>query len=110
MTYKVKRAIRKRNRAWRKYSENRTYFQFLQYKKARNKVVSVIRKARINFEKKLAAQVKNDPKSFFAYVRSKTKAKDKVGPLVNNGGEVVKEEVEMCEVLNDFFVCIYSRR
>ena len=52
--------------------------------------------------------MKNYPKSFFAYVRSKTKAKDKDGQLVNNDGEIVKEDVEMCEVSNDFFSSVYT--
>jgi hypothetical protein len=80
----------------------------LEYKKVRNKAVSAIRKARIDFEKKLAVQVKNDPKSFFAYVRSKNKTKDKVVPLIDNNGLIVKEDVQMCEVLNDFFSSVYT--
>ena len=40
-----------------------------------------LRKARNIFERKLVADVKNNPKSFYRYVRTKTKSKERVGPL-----------------------------
>jgi len=33
------------------------------------------------FERKLGMDIKSNPKSFYAYVRSKTKVKEVVGPL-----------------------------
>ena len=77
---------------------------------ARNKAVKTVRKAQLKFEKKLAKQVKEDPKSFFAYVRSKSKTKDKVGPLNNNNGRVATDNGAMCEILNTFFVlCLRTK-
>ena len=77
---------------------------------ARNKAVKTVRKAKLKFEKKLAKQVKEDPKSFFAYVRSKSKTKDKVGPLNDNNGSVATDNGAMCEILNTFFVlCLRTK-
>ena len=38
--------------------------------------------------KKLACNIKNDSKSFYAYVRSKQNVKDKVGPLEDSAGNI----------------------
>jgi len=48
-------------------------------------------KSRLNFEKKLALNIKNDTKSFFAYACSKTKCKVQVGPLLNSDGDRVPD-------------------
>ena len=42
-----------------------------------NLVVKELRKARNVFERKLVEDVKNNPKSFYRYVRTKTKSKDR---------------------------------
>ena len=84
---------------------------FVEYEIVRNKAVKAARKTKLKFEKKPAKQVKEDPKSFFAYVRSKSKTKDKVGPLTDNNGNVATDNDEMCEILNTFFLfCLYGRR
>jgi hypothetical protein len=41
------------------------------------------------FEEKLANNIKNDSKSFFAYVRSKQRTKVTVGPLKDQCGEII---------------------
>ena len=41
--------------------------------------------SKLNFEKKLAENIKKDSKSFFAYVRGRSQATRKVGPLTDNG-------------------------
>ena len=55
------------------------------------------------FEQKLAGKIKNDSKTFYAYVRSKQKVRDKVGPLENNSGNIISDGFQMAEVLNEYF-------
>ena len=52
---------------------------------------------------KWAGNIKNDSKSFYAYVRSKQKVRDKVGPLENNSGNITSDGFQMAEVLNEKF-------
>ena len=91
-------------------SKSSNYNDFEEYQIARNKGVKAIRKAKLKFEKQLAKQVQEDPKSVFAYVRSKSKTTDKVGPLNDNKGNVDTDNDEMCEILNTFLFCVYGRR
>ena len=42
----------------------------MRYKKKRNDVCNEIRRAKADFEQKIAERIKEDPKSFYAYARS----------------------------------------
>ena len=41
-------------------------------------------------------------------MRSKTKSKVKVGPLLNKSGIVIDDKKEMCELLNDYFSSVFT--
>ena len=78
------------------------------YKVALNLATTEIRKSKRTFEKKLAGNIKNDSKSFYAYVRSKQNVRDKVGPLENNRGNIISEGFQMAEVLNEYFCSVFT--
>ena len=65
-------------------------------------------KAQRIFLKRLADNIKKDPKSFFAYTRSKTRKKDSVGPLVDIEGKVTTDSVKTANVLNDYFASVFT--
>ena len=46
--------------------------------------------------------------SFYAYVRSKQKVQDKVGPLENNRGNIISDGFQMAEVLNEYFSSVFT--
>ena len=56
----------------------------------------------------MAADVKNNPKSFYRYVRTKTKSKDRVGPLKDSAGNLIEDNNRMCDTLNNFFVSVFT--
>ena len=106
--HKCLRAVKLKNKRWKKFFEFSNYNDFVEYQIARSKAVKAVRKAKLKFEKKLAKQVKEDSKSFLAYVRSKSKTKDKVGPLNNNNDNVAADNDEMCEILNIFCCSVFT--
>ena len=59
-----------------------------------------MRKSKRSFEQKLANDIKHYSKSFYTYIRSKQKVRDKVGPLENNAGNVISDGFQMAEDLN----------
>jgi len=61
-----------------------------------------IRKARKDFEKKLATDRKFDKKSFFAYVKSKAKSTVSAGPLIDSAGNILQTPEEKVEEFNNF--------
>ena len=52
--------------------------------------------------------IKSDPKSFYTYVRSKSKTKTKVGPLIDSKNMQVEEDEQMCEILNKYFSSVFT--
>ena len=52
--------------------------------------------------------MKKNKKSFFAYVRSKQRTKEKVGPLKDKSGQVVNEEKTAANLLNDYFSSVFT--
>ncbi|CAM4559525.1 unnamed protein product [Lepidochelys olivacea] len=69
-----------------------------------------IRKAKSHLELQLVRDVKSNKKSFFRYVGNKKKAKESVGPLLNEGGNLVTEDVEKANVLNAFFASVFTNK
>ncbi|CAM5128003.1 unnamed protein product, partial [Eretmochelys imbricata] len=47
---------------------------------------------------------------FFGYVSNKKKVKESVGPLLNEGGNLVTEDVEKANVLNAFFASVFMNK
>ena len=68
------------------------------------------RKAKVHLELKLARDVKNNKKGFFNYISSKRKARDNVGPLLNEAGVLVTEDAEKAELLTAFFASVFSTK
>ena len=67
------------------------------------------KKAKYNFERKLAENIKSDSKSFFAYVRGRTNAAKKLGPLVNSEGKVIDSSEAMSVLFNEAFGKVFTR-
>ena len=59
--------------------------------------------------KKIAFNIRHDRKSFYAYVRSKQKVQDKVGPLEGSDGNIITEGFLMAENLNEYFSSVFTR-
>ncbi len=57
---------------------------------------------------RLADNIKEDPKSFYAYVQSKSKARVGIGPLKDDRGKVVDDVAEMTELLNNYFASVFT--
>ena len=54
--------------------------------------------------------IKSDSKSFYAYVRSKQNVRDKVGPLVDNAGNITTQGFLMAEELNMHFSSVSGEK
>ena len=103
-----KRHMKYKSRMWQRYQESKSYNDWVEYKRAQNKVTREYKKAKKKFEKKLALNIKANPKAFYAFVRSKSMTKEKVGPLKNAGGEMFSDDQEMCHLLNDYFNSVFT--
>ena len=62
-----------------------------------------------SYEKKLACNIKNDSKNFYAYIRNKQNVRDKVGPLEDSAGNTISQGFLMVEDLNGYFSSVFTR-
>jgi ribonuclease P/MRP protein subunit RPP40 len=108
MNRAAKVARRRKVNKWKQYRESGSYNDLVEYKLAAKMAEREYRKAKRVFEEKVASEVKSNPKSFYAYVRSKTSVKEVVGPLRDREGKLVTESEGMCGLLNDFFASVFT--
>jgi hypothetical protein len=96
--------VKKKHRVFRKYRRN----DHPACVAASRDASSAVRKAKYAFEKKLADNIKSDNKSFYAYVRSKSKVKVKPGPLLSDTGRLIDSPQEMSEEFNRYFSSVFT--
>ena len=60
-------------------------------------------------KKNLADEIKENPKSFWNYVRSKTKARQGVSDLKRDDGTFAHTDPEKAKELNNFFASVFTR-
>jgi len=78
-------------------------------KRANKKAKSELTKVRRLYEKKLAANIKSDTKSFFAYARSKSKSKVQVITLLNEHGNKVSDDIDIAQSFNTYFASVFTQ-
>ena len=82
---------------------------YAKYKEALNAATTEIRQSKRSYEQKLACNIKNDSKSFYAYVRSKQNVQDKVGLLEDSAGNIISHGFLMAEDLNGYFSSVFTK-
>ena len=105
MTHKAVQSVRKKHNLFRKYRDcdNR------QYKDAVRQAKIDTRNARRNFEKKLAEKIKDDNKSFYAYIRGRNSVRPTIGPLLSSSGEKLSLPEEISEEMNVYFSSVFTK-
>jgi len=104
MSHRALKAVKRRHRVYRKYKDS----AHPACKKANKAASCAVRDSRINFEKMLALKIKDDKKSFYAYVRSKTKSKAQIGPLRSAQDEEIVDPGDMAECFNEQFLSVFT--
>ena len=69
-----------------------------------------VRTSKRTFEQKIAHIIKSDSNRLYAYVRSKQNVRDKVGPLVDNAGNILTQDFLRAEELNVHFSSVFTRK
>ena len=97
-----KEAIRKiKYKEMMTYRHNGSEEDYAIYKDALNQATAEIRNSKRSYEQKLAFNINHDSKCCYAYVRSKQKVQDTVGPLEGSDGNIITEGFLMGENLNE---------
>ena len=109
VTKEVTEFCRLKNKACKRYVKLKTIESYDNYKEKLRKSVRLNKAAHFEFEKRLSENIVNNSKSFYSYVKSKQRSKDKIGPLKNDRGEIIiMKDEQMCTVPNDYFLSIFT--
>ena len=103
------RKVKKKYHAWKRYTKTNQYGDYETYCRARNAATNEVRRAKRTYERKLAEEIKVNPKSFWKYVRSKTKVKKGISDLKRKDGSVAYSDEDKAEELNSFFASVFTR-
>ncbi|KAF7244384.1 EPM2A-interacting protein 1 [Varanus komodoensis] len=68
----------------------------------------ILRKAKADYELRLAKNIKSNKKGFFQHVNRKRKGRQVVGPLNKEEGDPVTDMREQAQMLNDYIASVFS--
>jgi hypothetical protein len=101
--------VKRKHSSWARYTLTRQYSDYVCFARARNEATAAVRGAKKEFERKLAEEVKQNPKAFWKYVSSKTKSRSGVSDLERGDGSMTTSNKDKAEVLNQFFSSVFTR-
>ena len=93
---------------WKTYRHTGSEEDYTIYKDAFSQASADIRNSKRSYEQKTAFNIKHDSKSFYAYVRSKQKVQDKIGPLEGSDGNTITEGFLMAENLKEYHSSVFT--
>ena len=104
----IRKLMRKRNRLYKKYKQNKTIVRYESFKKARNDVTTQLRKSKKDYFKSLADKLKTSNVSSSDYWRTlksfiKPSTTTTIPPIFDNGSHISDSDAK-AKLLNDFFV------
>ena len=109
MTKEAMKQKKKKYHLWKKYTETQEYIDFVRFTRQRNELRSLTRKLQQEFEKKLAQEVKGNPKAFWKYAQSRLKTKTRIDDLEREDGSRATTGVEKAEEFNTFFSSVFTQ-
>ena len=103
----TRKEIRKKHRLWQRAYETKQEQKVEKWKQQRNKVNKLLKEAEAKLELDIANQCKINPKKLWKYVKSKTKVKTSISPLVNRStGKLSANEKEQADILAHQFASV----
>jgi hypothetical protein len=109
MTREILRLIRRKRRKWKEVKNSAASEEMRQYKKLEKEKEKKIRNAKRRMEKNLAYGDDKNNQKFVKYIKSKTKSRTTIGPLLTKEKKMLTEEKEMAEELNKFFSTVFTK-
>ncbi|CAL4211378.1 unnamed protein product, partial [Meganyctiphanes norvegica] len=109
MNRRVRKAYRNKLKAWQRYLEHKRSTRWREYVQERNLASKIERDEKRAFERKLAKEIGLNRKGFFKYVNSKLTVRPEISALINENGELVHDEKDMCNVCNRYFHSAFNQ-
>ena len=92
---------------WKRYKRHPSAAALERYKEARNSYTRETRETIRNFEKDIIEKSEKEPKLFYNYIKSKTKKKEQISTITDEG-VTYDNEKDMSEILNKNFQSVFT--
>ena len=87
---------------------NLILISYLAYTKARNALRTLTRNLRKQFERQIANNVKENPKAFWSYVRSRMKTRPVIGNIEDMDGKLHTSDEDISNAFNRYFSSVFT--
>ena len=77
-------------------------------RKATKSAKKAVNESKRSFENKLASKIKDDKKSFYAYMQSKSKFKSNIGSVKGSDGFMIEDRGKIADEFNNFFASVFT--
>ena len=105
----IGRKIRDRKVAHRTWKASRSQNDHNKLIDLRRRVKAMVRAAKRSEEIRVASLCKENPKEFFAHVKSRKPVRQRIGPLKDGDGVLRESNQEIADALNVYFSSVYTR-
>jgi hypothetical protein len=109
MTREILRLIRRKRRKWKEVKNSASAEAMKQYKQLEKETSKKIRNAKRKMEKNLAYSEDKNNRKFAKYIKSKTKSRTAIGPLITREKKMLTEDKDMAEELHTFFASVFTK-
>ena len=109
MTKETMNVVKEKHKAYKKYRKLRTNESKDDYNRAKQKAIYATKKARTDFETRIANNIKENPKEFYSYVNNKTTVRSEIAVLKNRNGELAILPHEKADMLNNYFASVFTK-
>ena len=106
---KVKEQRSRRWRSWRRFRDSGLPRDYDGYKIERNKLNDMVRGAKIQYERGLISDLKENPKLYFGHCRRSLKSKQGVTNVVDGNGKLTETDMETATALNEYYNSVFTR-
>jgi hypothetical protein len=108
MNHSVKKMARKKKRAWNTVKKYPTIKNRIDHKNICQEMKALVATCKEIFERKLACDLKQDPKLLYSYMKSKTITTNTIKELQNEDNEPVSDDQEKAELFNKYFGSVFN--
>ena len=109
MNKEVCTALSLKRGSWKRYSMCKTDSNLEAYKKARNKLKQVTLNAKKGLERRVAEEVRTNPKSFWKFISKRTKRSHKIGRIRDENNLLTTSNEETADSFNKYFATVFVK-
>jgi hypothetical protein len=109
MTREILRLIRKKRKVWKKAKYSSLPEDMAEYKRIEKEVSNKIRNAKRKLEKDLVSGPDKNNRNFARYVKTKTKSRTTIGPLITKDKRVLRGKGHGRGAEQVFLKCLYKK-